>query len=93
MRKLIIILAVLTFSCVNKKSRFVDVSNINEIIKIKMSKKELIEKIGIPKDSVLSEKDKEHNIYDYQYDTNDFSGYTLKVWFNKDQEVINFRVD
>ena len=48
MRKLIIILAVLTFSCVNKKSRFVDVSNINEIIKIKMSKKELIEKIGTP---------------------------------------------
>ena len=93
MRVLLIFLIILFSSCLfNKDKNVVDVSNISEKIYIGMSKNDLIEKLGLPKDSIMSEIIEE-GIYYYKYDTNDFTGYTLKIWFNSENQVSYYRVD
>jgi len=69
----------------------VNVENIENKIFEGMLKKKLIEKIGYPKDSVISERLEEGN-YIYIYETNDFTGYTLKIWFDNNK-VSHYRID
>lgn len=93
MRIIIIVIAILCASCLSDKDKnIVIVNNIDEKIYIGMPKKDLIEKIGTPKDSVISDRVEKGN-YIYIYDTNDFTGYTLKVWFNSNNEISRYRVD
>lgn len=93
MKKIIVFLILLCASCfLDKGENIVDLKNIDEKIYVGMSKKEVIEKIGIPKDSILSEIIEDGNNY-YIYDTNDFTGYTLKIWFDSENLISYYRVD
>lgn len=93
MKKYIVILAILCVSCFSRKDEnIVDLKNIDEKIYIGMSKKGVIDKIGIPKDSIMSEIIEEGNYY-YRYDTNDFTGYTLKIWFDSENLISYYRID
>ena len=86
-----IIVFILAYSCRDNSNRnIINVTNIEKKLHKGMTKSSVLNKFGVPKDSIMSEK---YLNYFYIYDTNDFTGYTLKIWFNKEQEVINFRVD
>lgn len=93
MKTVVIILVILCTSCLSRKDEnIVNVNNIEEEIYIGMPKKDLIKKIGIPKDSIMSDVfEKDH--YYYVYDTNDFTGYTLKIWFNSNNTISKLRVN
>ena len=86
-----IIVFILAYSCRDNSNRnIINVTNIEKKLHKGMTKSSVLNKFGVPKDSIMSEK---YLNYCYIYETNDFTGYTLKIWFNKEQEVINFRVD
>lgn len=93
MKIIFVLLVVFCSSCLSRQDRnIVNVENIENKIFEGMPKKNLIEKIGYPKDSVISEGLEEGN-YIYIYETNDFTGYTLKIWFNNNNEVFRYRID
>ena len=94
MRSLIILFCLILFSCNNKNRNIVDVSNLNEKIHIEMSKNEIIQKFGKPKDSLFNDlaHPKEYPYY-YVYDTNNFSGYTLKIFFDSENKVSRYLLD
>ena len=87
---LLCIIGFMIFSCFGKSGNVIDLNNLDDKIHIGMSKIEVVDSIGVPKDSVFSENNK--NFY-YRYDTNDFTGYTLKIWFDRDNKVEYYRVD
>lgn len=88
MRSLIILFCLTLFSCINKDGNIIDVRNLNEKIHIGMPKDEIIRKFKQPKDSVFNDlAGSEEYPYYYVYDTNDFSGYTLKILFDLDNKV------
>lgn len=92
MRKYLIIVLICFTACFPKKHKnIVDVSHIDDRIAIGMTKAALVKEIGHPKDSLSSNREEE--TYYFIYDTNDFTGYTLKVWFNNEDEVTHYRVD
>jgi len=92
-RIIFVVLITLCTSCLSRHDRnIVDVTNIDREIYSGMTKKDLIKKIGMPKDSMISERLEEGN-YIYRYETNDFTGYTLKIWFNDKNEITHYRVD
>lgn len=91
MKKLLVIVLLLLISCKNNDESIVDVSNIDKEIHIGMAKKELIRTLGKPKDSVLLETGLKN--YYYIYETNDFTGYTLKIRFDEKNEISHYLVD
>lgn len=93
MKILVIILIILSTSCLSRKDKnIINVNTIEEKIYIGMPKKELIERIGKPKDSILSDRLEKGNYY-YNYYTNDLTGYTLTIWFNSDNKVSRYSID
>lgn len=91
-RILIILTVVFCTSCFLRRDDVVDLKNIDDKIYVGMTKEDLIKKIGIPNDSVISDILEKGN-YIYEYETNDFTGYTLKVWFNNNNEITRYRID
>ena len=93
MRVIFVLFLVLCSSCLSRQDgNIVSLKNIEDKIFKGMPKNDLIEKFGSPKDSVISEILEEGN-YIYIYDTDDFSGYTLKIWFDNNNEVSHYRID
>lgn len=92
MRLSIILFCLILVSCNNREGNIIDVSTLNEKINTSMTKDEVIEKIGLPKDSLIW-GDPESSYYYFLYNTNDFSGYTLKIIFDKDDKVRFYRID
>ncbi len=84
-----IIIILLLASCQNRhKKGCIEESFALENIKKGMTKKEVVEKIGMPKDSI--EMYNSENVFRkiYSYDTNNFSGYSLKIIFD-DKDIVD----
>lgn len=93
MRKIFLTILIINFvSCFERNNQGIDVGEIDDTIYLGMSKHELMNRLGKPKDSIQSFKTN-YNSHIYIYETNDFTGYTLKVWFNEENKITNFRVD
>ena len=94
MRKLIVIIVIIIFfSCDNKKKK----GSVDELfalknIQIGMSKQKVIQNIGYPRDSTLMKNHLNELITIYQYETNNFSGYSLKVLI-KNNLVVDINMD
>lgn len=93
--KLLLILCLIFFvSCRDNNKNIIDVNDIDEKIHIGMSKDEVIRKFKQPKDSIFNDlAGPEEYPYYYVYDTNDFSGYTLKISFDGENKVSHYIVD
>jgi len=93
MRILLVFLIIYFNSCsFNKDKNVVDIRNIHEKIYVGMPKKDVIEKFGIPKDSVLSDRLEKGN-YIYIYSTNESLGYTLNIWFDSENKISYYGID
>ena len=94
MRKLIVIIVLIIFiSCENKKKK----ESVDELfalknIQIGMSKQKVIQNIGYPRDSTLMKNHLNELTTIYQYETNNFSGYSLKVLM-KNNIVVDINMD
>ncbi|MFN3941399.1 MAG: outer membrane protein assembly factor BamE [Flavobacterium sp.] len=95
--KFLIVTTILLFntSCLHYKPKddFVDENFSLKNIKIGMTKVEVVQIIGAPKDSI--EMYNHENVYRkiYVYNTNNFSGYSLNVVFNKEEIVNSVNMD
>ncbi len=93
-KELLIFIILFFVSCQSKsKKEYVDEGYALENIKEGMTRKEVIKKIGMPKDSV--EMYNSENVFRkiYSYDTNNFSGYSLKIIFNNKDSVDGINLD
>jgi len=57
-----------------------------------MSKKELIQEIGFPEDSIIDTYTNENKYY-FMYFTNDFSDYRLYVFFDAADKITSYRIN
>lgn len=91
-KKNIIVFVFFLMSCVDSSENIVNVNELNKLIYDGMHKEELLKKIGKPKDSLVWGNSVNKNYY-FIYDTDDLSGYTLKVIFNEEGIVQFYRLD
>jgi hypothetical protein len=91
-KRIIIVFVFFLISCVDRSENIVNVNELNKLVYVGMHKEELLKKIGNPKDSLVWGNAESKNYY-FIYDTNDLSGYTLKVIFNERGIVQFYRLD
>lgn len=94
MRLSTILFCLILISCNTREGNIIDVNDIDKKIHIGMSKEEVKRKFKQPKDSIFNDLANPNDYpYYYVYETNNFSGYTLKISFNKENKVSHFIVD
>lgn len=94
MRIKTLIIILLFISCQNNSQKgFIDQNVAFKIIKVGMTKNEVIKKIGMPLDSI--EMYNSDNIFKkvYSYNTNNFSGYSLKIVFDNKNIIEEIYMD
>ena len=82
----------LLISCFEKRENEVNVNNIDDRIRIGMTKEDLKKEIGVPADSTMMENNK-NKVSIYMYYTNDFSDYRLRVFFDENDKIKTYRID
>ncbi len=93
-KHLITIVIITLFSCQGKPEKgYIEENFALKNIQKGMTRKEVIEKIGMPKDSVDMYNSESAFRKIYSYETNNFSGYSLKIIFNDKDIVDDISID